>query len=319
VRNSSHDAIWCSDYRLFDSPSKVKAIMLDSLLTEGKAPDMVTKLMRSLLGGQIKGRWRNTQENAYVLLAMRHYFDKYEKTTPDLVAEAWLGKTFIGESSFKGRSNDCKTISLPMSYLTETSKTEDLILRKTGAGRLYYRLGLNYAPESLHLSAMDRGFKVMRTYESVTNKDDVKKDTNGVWQFKSGSLVKVKLNITAASERYFVALVDPLPAGAESLNQDLLGTESVPNQLTTDSTSEAASSAWESSWRWWIRNWWTHENKRDNQTEIFADQLWGGSHEYSYLMRATTPGTYIVPPTKAEEMYAPETFGRTASETVIIE
>jgi uncharacterized protein YfaS (alpha-2-macroglobulin family) len=65
-------------------------------------------------------------------------------------------------------------------------------------------------------------------------------------------------------------------------------------------------------------NWWNHENKRDNQTEVFADQLWGGSHDYSYLMRATTPGTYVVPPTKAEEMYAPETFGRTASETVII-
>ena len=65
-------------------------------------------------------------------------------------------------------------------------------------------------------------------------------------------------------------------------------------------------------------NWWNHENKRDNQTEVFADHLWGGSHDYSYLMRATTPGTYVVPPTKAEEMYAPETFGRTASETVII-
>jgi uncharacterized protein YfaS (alpha-2-macroglobulin family) len=28
--------------------------------------------------------------------------------------------------------------------------------------------------------------------------------------------------------------------------------------------------------------------------------------------RATTPGTYLVPPTKAECMYEPETFGRTA-------
>jgi uncharacterized protein YfaS (alpha-2-macroglobulin family) len=74
---------------------------------------------------------------------------------------------------------------------------------------------------------------------------------------------------------------------------------------------------------WWTRHWWNtcwnHENQRDNETEVFADQLWAGAHEYNYLIRATTPGRYVVPPTKAEEMYAPETFGRTASETVVIE
>jgi len=318
VRNGNSAAITCSDYRLFDSPSRVKAILLDSLLAEGKSPEIVTKLMRSLLGGQIKGRWRNTQENAYVLLAMRHYFDKYEKTVPDLLAEAWLGKAFIGESAFKGRTNDFKTITVPMTYLSEMANTKEFILKKTGNGRLYYRLGLNYAPKSLHLSSMDRGFKVTRTYEGVTNKDDVKKDSNGIWQFKPGSLIKVKLNITASSERFFVAVVDPLPAGAEALNQDLNGTESVTSKDSPNSSSDESSSSWRWGWRWWTMNWWNHENKRDNQTEVFADQLWGGSHDYSYLMRATTPGTYVVPPTKAEEMYAPETFGRTASETVII-
>jgi uncharacterized protein YfaS (alpha-2-macroglobulin family) len=313
-----HEGIASHDYRLFDSPSKVKAIMLDSLIAEGKSPEIVTKLMRSLLGGQVKGRWRNTQENANVLLAMRHYFDKYEKTVPDLLAEAWLGRNFIGESSFKGRSNDFKTISIPMSYLCDTgAHTEDLILKKSGSGRLYYRLGLNYAPKSLHLPAIDRGFSVTRTYEGAKKKDDVTKNSDGTWQFKAGSLVKVKVTVNASSERFFVAVVDPLPAGAESQNQDLKGAESVndkgSNYLSNDSSDSG----------WWTRHWWNtcwnHENQRDNETEVFADQLWAGAHEYNYLIRATTPGRYVVPPTKAEEMYAPETFGRTASETVVIE
>ena len=38
-----------------------------------------------------------------------------------------------------------------------------------------------------------------------------------------------------------------------------------------------------------------------------------------YVARATTPGKYIVPPTKAEEMYMPETFGRAASDRVVVE
>jgi alpha-2-macroglobulin len=30
------------------------------------------------------------------------------------------------------------------------------------------------------------------------------------------------------------------------------------------------------------------------------------------------PGTFIVPPAKAEEMYSPEVFGRSASDWVIV-
>ena len=40
--------------------------------------------------------------------------------------------------------------------------------------------------------------------------------------------------------------------------------------------------------------------------------------EYVYYARATTPGEFIVPPAKAEEMYFPETFGRSASDKVVI-
>ena len=42
-------------------------------------------------------------------------------------------------------------------------------------------------------------------------------------------------------------------------------------------------------------------------------------HTYSYFARATTPGRFVVPPPKAEEMYAPETFGRGASAVVIVD
>jgi hypothetical protein len=34
---------------------------------------------------------------------------------------------------------------------------------------------------------------------------------------------------------------------------------------------------------------------------------------------APTPGTFVVPPAKAEEMYSPETFGRSAGDRLIVE
>ena len=37
------------------------------------------------------------------------------------------------------------------------------------------------------------------------------------------------------------------------------------------------------------------------------------------MTRATTPGAFVAPPAKAEEMYAPETFGRTGTDWVVVE
>jgi len=33
----------------------------------------------------------------------------------------------------------------------------------------------------------------------------------------------------------------------------------------------------------------------------------------------TTPGTFLAEPAKAEEMYSPETFGRSSGQTVLVE
>ncbi len=53
--------------------------------------------------------------------------------------------------------------------------------------------------------------------------------------------------------------------------------------------------------------------------EAFTSLLWEGVYQYSYVARATTPGSYVVPPAKAEEMYSPEVFGRSATDRVIVE
>ena len=58
---------------------------------------------------------------------------------------------------------------------------------------------------------------------------------------------------------------------------------------------------------------------RVERLEAFSTLLWEGVYDYTYIARATTPGTFVTPPTKAEEMYAPETFGRSGSDLVIVE
>jgi uncharacterized protein YfaS (alpha-2-macroglobulin family) len=42
-------------------------------------------------------------------------------------------------------------------------------------------------------------------------------------------------------------------------------------------------------------------------------------YQYSYLARATTVGAFVAPPARAEQMYAPETFGRSGSDRVVVQ
>ena len=70
---------------------------------------------------------------------------------------------------------------------------------------------------------------------------------------------------------------------------------------------------------WCGFTWFDHQNLRDDRAEAFATSLPAGTYDYAYVARATTPGTFVTPPARAEEIYAPETFGRAATDTVIVE
>jgi uncharacterized protein YfaS (alpha-2-macroglobulin family) len=301
-------------YLLLSSDRRTDAILLDALIEDDPQSDLVTKLVNGLLAHRVKGRWNNTQENVFVLLVLDRYFNTYEAQAPDFVARIWLGDTYAGSSEFHGYNTDQHQTLVPMSYvLSETASgggTQDLVLSKQGPGRLYYRLGLRYAPSDLQLDPLDMGFIVQRTYEAVDNPADVSRDSDGVWHIKAGARVRVKITMVAENRRYHVALVDPLPAGLETVNPELAVSGSIPQ----DSSSPDYRYGW-----WWWGPWYEHQNLRDDRAEAFTSLLWDGVYEYSYVARATTPGTFVVPPVRAEEMYAPETFGRGSTDTVVVD
>ncbi|MCW5803709.1 MAG: Ig-like domain-containing protein [Deltaproteobacteria bacterium] len=297
-------------YLLLASNHRVDAIMLDALIQEDEKLDLIPKLVTGMLAHRKAGRWLNTQENTFALLAMDRYFQTYEKATPDFIAKVWLGNDYAGEKAFKGRSTDYFAIPIPMKDVAAHDK-QDLTIQKDGTGRLYYRIGMSYAPASLQLEPADHGFVVQRTYEAVDDAKDVTRDKDGTWRVKAGARVRVKLAMVNENRRYHVALVDPMPAGFEAMNPALAVTGPIPQ----DPNEQKSRGAY---W-WWQSTWYEHQNLRDERVEAFASLLWEGVHAYTYVARATTPGNFIVPPTKAEEMYMPETFGRSSTDRVIVE
>ena len=107
---------------------------------------------------------------------------------------------------------------------------------------------------------------------------------------------------------------DRLPAGLEAVNPELATSATAPPDEASSDDPTASRGYW-----WWWRPWYEHENLRDERVEAFTNLLWEGVHTYTYIARATTPGNFVVPPTKAEEMYNPETFGRSATHRLIVE
>lgn len=306
---SSYDE---QDYLLLRSDRRTDAILLNAWMGDDPASDLIPKLVNGLLAQRTRGRWENTQENVFVLLALDRYFNTYEAETPDFVARVWLGEDYAGGHEFAGRSTDRAEIDVPMSYLVDelggAGGESSLTLSKEGAGRLYYRLGLRYAPTDLKLDPLSMGFDVQRVYEPLDDPGDVTRDEQGRWIIKAGARVRVRVTMAADNRRYHVALSDPLPAGLESLNPTLAATESLPQDPANPRPDDY----------WWWGPWYEHQNLRDERAEAFTTLLWEGAYQYTYLARATTPGEFVVPPAKAEEMYSPEVFGRSASDVVIV-
>ena len=289
------------------SDRRTDAILLDALLEQEPQSDLVPKLVTGLLAARRDGRWGNVQENSFVLVAMKHYFDIAEANDPAFTARVWVGERSAGEESFQGRSTDRLQLTVPTSELIGTAD-DDIVIQKDGTGRLYYRLGLRYAPASGRLDALDRGFTVARTYEAVDDPADVSRDADGTWQVKPGARVRVRVTMVAESRRAHAALIDPLPAGLEIVNPD----------LATSADTPPDPSEGDSFVPYWRSTWFDHQNQRDDRAEAFATSLEAGTYDYSYVARATTPGTFVVPPARAEEIYAPETFGRSATDRMVI-
>jgi uncharacterized protein YfaS (alpha-2-macroglobulin family) len=171
-------------------------------------------------------------------------------------------------------------------------------MQKTGPGRMYFRIGITYAPKQTNLPPLDAGFLVRREYKAVDDPSDVVKLADGSWQINLGARVLVTIEEINTSPRHGVAVVDPMPAGFEAVNTRLATSE---REVVDTSASR-----------------WDYTNMRDNRSEVFSMYLAEGSHRFSYTARATIPGRFLAAPAKAEEMYNPETFGRSGGAIVVV-
>jgi uncharacterized protein YfaS (alpha-2-macroglobulin family) len=186
--------------------------------------------------------------------------------------------------------------------------TKPLTFSREGTGTLFYVARLRYASDQLFQQGFDSGFHIERRYSPQV---DAATESSPALSYKAGDLVRVTISLNLTKERRYVAITDPLPAGFEPVESWFATTAST---LATEQRQAERQGGWRS---WFQRGGFDHIERHDDRVMLFATRLAEGHHEFSYVVRATTAGTFRTAPAHAEEMYEPEVFGRT--ETVTLE
>jgi len=177
---------------------------------------------------------------------------------------------------------------------------------------VFYTLTVEEVPLTPPTTPDAKGIIVERWYERFDN-------GRPVTTVKEGDLVRARLRITVPSDREFVAVADPLPAGLEVVDLSLRTSrttgpfETVESQAALEAGNRANQSSRRSYYGTWYGGWWSpweHHEIRDDRVVYFARTLWKGTYTASYVARATTSGTFIRPPAHAEEMYNESLGGR---------
>ncbi len=296
------DLVW-----FWHSNSRTTAIVLNSLVKGRLSSAPIRQMVRWLMLARKNGRWGNTQENAYAMEALVNYYRAYEPDSPNFTAIVRLGERELTRAQFQGRSTEAQEQQLPMSQLIAAApagSAQPLTFTREGTGTLFYTARLRYALDQVFNQGLDAGFKVERRYE-------VFEGTTGESpaSFNAGDLVRVTLTFQLPKDRHYVAVTDPLPAGFEAVESWFETTKSSLAQQTIQdgSRSQAARRAYMGV------GYFDHIERYDDRMQLFATRLSEGTHTISYVVRATTAGAFRTAPTRVEEMYSPEVFGRTAS------
>ncbi len=299
---ASFAAAWSSDVT-------TTAIVLMLLETHAPEHPLVPMLVRWLAGRrQPDGGYRTTQESGWTLLALADLVATRERAVPDFAARAALGGTEIAAAEFRGRSLELTRRAVPMAELARAGRSAPLVFSKQGTGILYYGVRLTWLPERPPTTALDRGLVVQRWLSPWGARGQAR-------AFGAGALVTLTVRVATPQERRFVAVDVPVPAGFEAVDASLATASRSALLAPPGPEGESPSiggmpGGGLPEWAYGDYTPFGRRELRDDRVLAFADQLPPGVWEARFVLRATTPGTFLFPPATASEMYRPETFGR---------
>ncbi|CAB3758261.1 hypothetical protein LMG29542_03274 [Paraburkholderia humisilvae] len=280
--------------------------------------DEMPRIVGGLLALQRNGAWQTTTANVWGSLAVERFSRTFEsepvtgRTTLRLGAIdrtiAWnvppADASAAARASVASATNAAaaKTAThthsalLPWPPATHGSAPLPLTLTHEGTGKPWATLeSLAAVPLKAPFAA---GYRITKT---VTPLDPA---VNGV--YTRGDVVRVHLDIDAQSDMTWVVVNDPVPAGATILGSGL-GRDSqvaVQGENRDDNTPRNA--------------WPTFVERGCDGYRAYYEYVPKGRFSIEYTVRLNNPGTFGLPPTRVEALYAPSTYGALPNAPVVV-
>jgi len=267
-----NDALW---WLMISGDVNATRVVL-SFLDDSAWREDIPRMVRGALARQAHGHWNTTTANAWGVLAMEKFSAAFEGTPVDGETELAFGtdRTTINWAQYKDKSS----LEFPWQ-----SAPADLSVVHRGAGRPWAMISSRAA---LPLDApLFTGYTIARAVTPVEQK------TPGAWT--RGDVARVSLTIEAQSDTGWVVVDDPIPAGASVLGT---GLGRGAGLLTQGEKREG-----------WVYP--AYEERRFDAFRAYYSFVPKGRFTVEYTVRLNNPGSFVLPATRVEAMYAPEMFG----------
>jgi hypothetical protein len=293
------------DYWNWNTDTRSTAIILGAFLKIAPDNPLATNAVRWLMINRTEGYWPTTQETAWTLIAFTEWMVYTGELTPDYAFGAALNNTALGEALATPETvRDTLNLRVQVSGMVKDTANRLVIARTEGDGNLYYTAHLTLNLPVEQIQPLDRGIVVSRQYFSLDAPD------TAITAASPGDLLLSRVTVVVPSAMHYLVVDDPLPAGFEGVDQSLeTSVQNVDPEIALGNSGDGYESYWRWGWGWWAFD---RIEFRDEKVVLSASYLDAGTYTYTYLVRATTPGTYHVIPPTAQEFYFPEVYGRGA-------
>jgi hypothetical protein len=261
---------------LMDSADSNAARLILTVLDDPAWRDDLPRLLTGSLGRQTRGAWLTTTANLWGSLALDKFSARFESApiTGRTVASTGSGTQSVDWAADAAGGR----LLLPWPAQAGTLK-----VAQEGAGKPWLTVQSLAAVASK--APVRAGYDIVRTVVPVEQKD------KSTWS--RGDVLRIRLEIDALSDRTWVVVSDPVPAGATILGSGL-GRDSAIAVRTERREGSA---------------WLAYEERGFEAWRSYFERMPRGKHVVEYTVRLNNPGRFALPPTRVEALYAPETFG----------
>lgn len=266
------DALW---WLMVSADSNANR-MLISVLDEPDWKADIPRLVKGSLSRQRKGHWNTTVANAWGVLAMEKFSAKFEAIPVSGTSSTRVGS--IEQKQVWANQLDGGTYNFAWA-----NTQQDLSVTHDGKGAPWLTVTARAAIPLKQ--ALSTGYKIKRTVTPL------KQAVSGKWS--AGDIARISLDVESQSDMTWVALNDPIPAGASILGSGLGG----DSRIMTKGEKKVG----------WV--WPAFEERRNDSFRSFYRYVPKGNFKVEYSVRYNNAGRFALPSTRVEAMYAPEMFG----------